>query len=63
MKTKITKLLFGAALALSSNLHGQPLISEDRMYLKVSPAVIRLEQDIYQPNFPEKEPTLHPMGI
>lgn len=57
MKTKIIILLFGPTLALSNNIYGQPVIPEDRMYLKVSPDVVKLEQDIYLPNFPGKEPT------
>ncbi|MBN8650590.1 MAG: hypothetical protein J0L67_04145 [Cytophagales bacterium] len=51
------KLLFALTiLFLFENTYGQPIIPEDRMYLKVSPDVIKLEQDIYHPNFPGKKP-------
>lgn len=51
------KLLLVFVFALSTRVYGQPMIPEDRMFLKVSPDVVKLEQDIYHPTFPGKEPT------
>lgn len=56
MKIKV-KLFFVFVFSLSSSLYGQPLIPEDRAYLKVGDDVAKLEQDIYHPSFPGTEPT------
>ncbi len=50
------RLFIAIALFVACSVYGQPLITEDRMFLTVSADIVKLEQDIYLPVFPGKEP-------
>jgi hypothetical protein len=49
-------LIFTLILVTTNAVYGQPVITEDRFYLKISADVTKVQQDIYQPNFPGKTP-------
>ncbi len=52
MRTIILVLL----VLLGSVIYGQPIIPEDRMFLKVSKDVVKLEKDIYLPGLNGEQP-------
>lgn len=55
MTIKAPNVLIASFFIFIGCAYGQPLIVEDRMYLKVSSDVVKLEQDIYHPKFPGKK--------
>jgi hypothetical protein len=56
MKTKVIKLLIAAIFVSVSSVFAQPLIIEDRRYVKVSADVVSMEQDIYLPSLRGSKP-------
>lgn len=54
MTVKVVSVWIGLFFFFKSCAWGQPLITEDRMYFKISGDVVKLEQDIYLPKFPGK---------
>lgn len=55
MTVKVVSVWIDLFFFFNSCAWGQPRVAEDRMYLRIAPDVVKLEQDIYLPKFPGKK--------
>lgn len=51
------RILFVIVLFFSGELYAQPLIPEDRKFIKLSADVVKMEKDIYMPGFNGSKPS------